>query len=247
MKSKALIGDIKTLAHMAFYRKTGSDHAERLENFYARQAEHYDNFRERLLKGRKKMLGKCLPMVPGGQWADLGGGTGANLEFAVAELEKFQQIYIVDLSKSLLEQAEKRIERNGWQQVSCLNKDVEQPVFTPQSLDLVTFSYSLTMIPNWFAAVDQAFAALKPGGLVAVTDFFVSRKNAATEADQHSTLTRTLWPLWFGIDNVFLNPDHPPFLQWKFQELEFYHSKSRIPFLPGVKVPYYTFIGRKPG
>ena len=38
--------------------------------------------------------------------------------------------------------------------------------------DVVTFSYSLTMIPDWFAALENAAAMLKPGGTIGVVDFY---------------------------------------------------------------------------
>ena len=42
--------------------------------------------------------------------------------------------------------------------------------------DVVRESYSLTMIPDWFAALDQAYAMLKPGGTIGIVDFFVARE-----------------------------------------------------------------------
>ena len=44
-------------------------------------------------------------------------------------------------------------------------------------MDVVTFSYSLTMIPDWFLAVDHAWRLLRPGGTIGVVDFYVSRKH----------------------------------------------------------------------
>jgi hypothetical protein len=37
--------------------------------------------------------------------------------------------------------------------------------------DLVTCSYSLTMIPDWRRAIDVAYALLRDGGQMAVADF----------------------------------------------------------------------------
>ena len=41
------------------------------------------------------------------------------------------------------------------------------PMTTWQSIeayDIATCSYSLSMIPDWYAAIDNALANLKPGG-----------------------------------------------------------------------------------
>jgi S-adenosylmethionine-diacylgycerolhomoserine-N-methlytransferase len=47
--------------------------AERLEAFYAPQAEHYDAFRKRLLHGRAELMGRLDPR-PGDHVVELGAG-----------------------------------------------------------------------------------------------------------------------------------------------------------------------------
>ena len=59
-------------------------------------------------------------------------------------------------------------------------------------MDVVTFSYSLTMIPNWFQALERAYAALKPGGMIGVVDFYISRKWPAPGMRRHSELPAVL-------------------------------------------------------
>ena len=55
-------------------------------------------------------------------------------------------------------------------------------LFTPpeehSKADVVTFSYALSMIPNFFAAVDQALNYLDDAGIVGACDFYVSAKYA---------------------------------------------------------------------
>ena len=98
--------------------------------------------------------------------------------------------------------------------------------------DVVTFSYALTMIPDWYAAVANAKAMLKPGGTIGVVDFYVSRKHPADGMARHGWPTRAFWPLWFGIDNVFLSPDHLPFLQRQFETVALREDRSKVPYVP---------------
>ena len=112
--------------------------------------------------------------------------------------------------------------------------------------DVVTFSYSLTMIPDWFAAIDNALAMLRPGGTIGVTDFFVARKFPAEGRARHRWFTRTFWPAWFGSDNVFLSPDHVPYLQRRFETVRLEEHRAKVPYMPLIRVPYYTFVGKKP-
>lgn len=236
--------DLKILYHLVLRPVRGKDHADRMENFYSGQAEGYDDFRKRLLQGREHVyqtLGQSEPCV----WVDFGGGTGANLEFIGPNISKFSKIYVVDLATSLLGIVKKRSERNGWTNVEAITGDAT--TWTPPEgfADIVTFSYSLTMIPDWFAAIDNAARILKPGGKIGVIDFYVSRKFAQQGLAKHSWSTRSFWPIWFSSDNVFPSADHIPYLQNRFETTSLNEHRAKIPYFPLARTPYYQFIGFK--
>ncbi|MEX2174269.1 MAG: methyltransferase domain-containing protein [Pirellulaceae bacterium] len=287
--------DLKILYHLALKPVRGKDHAARMENFYSGQAEGYDDFRKRLLKGRQELWNLIQPPA-GGTWLDMGGGTGANLDYfgarrgsgdpaetadrrvfdaavtgdlrsndstgsgdprttgagdprttGAGRLGGLKKIYVLDLSHSLLEIAKQRIVEKGWTNVETVEADATtfQPAEGP--LDVVTFSYSLTMIPDWFAALENALAMLKPGGILGVVDFYVSRKYPSDGLTRHRWTTRTFWPTWFGMDNVFPSPDHVPYLHRHFDVLHFEEHLAKVPYIPLMRTPYYLFVGRKRG
>jgi S-adenosylmethionine-diacylgycerolhomoserine-N-methlytransferase len=240
-----LLADLRILYHLALHPVRGTTHAQRLDNFYRGQAEGYDAFRERLLHGRDE-LWAALPAPDGGVWLDLGGGTGANAKRLGARLNTLSRFYIVDLAPSLLAVARRRIARHGWSHVEAVEADATSFVPTEGAADIVTFSYSLTMIPDWFAALDHAWRVLRPGGHIGVVDFYVSRKYPPAGMARHGWLTRQFWPAWFSRDNVFPSPDHLPYLQRRFEQVKLVEQRARIPYLPLARVPYYWFIGRKP-
>ena len=242
---KTFSGDMKTLWHLAVRRAKGKTHAERLENFYSGQAGGYDSFRKRMLHSRQEMI-QSLEVPEGGVWVDLGAGTGENAEHIGPSISKLSKMYLVDLSESLLEQAQQRIETRGWSNVTPVCYDATK--FFPEegSVDVVTFSYSLTMIPDWFRAIDHAFELLKPGGRIGVVDFYVARKYPDEEHQKHGWGTRTFWQPWFASDNVFLSPDHLPYLKNKFEAEQLHERRGKIPYLPFVRAPHYLFVGRKP-
>jgi S-adenosylmethionine-diacylgycerolhomoserine-N-methlytransferase len=236
--------DLRILWHLLLTPIRGDTHSERLESFYKGQAVGYDNFRSRLLPGRQQLYG-ALPVPAGGRWIDMGGGTGSNLEHLADRLPQLAELFLVDLSPSLLEIARQRVAERRWSNVRICQADATS--FQPpcESVDVVTFSYSLTMIPDWFAALEQASRLLKPGGWIGVVDFYVSRKHAGESLAQHNWMTRTFWPPWFAMDNVFLSADHLPALQRQFATEHLAEGRSPVPYLPLGRVPYYTFIGRK--
>jgi S-adenosylmethionine-diacylgycerolhomoserine-N-methlytransferase len=236
--------DLRILYHLALKPVRGKDHAARMENFYAGQAAAYDDFRKRLLKGRQELWNLISP-PEGGTWIDMGGGTGANLDYFGDSIQRLRKVYVLDLSQSLLEIAKQRIATKGWTNVETVEADAT--TFQPAGgqIDVVTFSYSLTMIPDWFVAIENALAMLKPGGTIGVVDFYVSRKYASGRLAQHGWLTRTFWPTWFALDNVFPSPDHVPFLHRHFDVLHFQEHRAPVPYIPLARMPYYLFVGRK--
>lgn len=240
----SLIADLRILYHLTLKPVRGKDHAARMESFYAGQAGAYDSFRRRLLRGRQE-LWNAIHTPAQAVWVDMGGGTGSNLEYFGPQLEHLNRLYIVDLSHSLLEIAKQRIQQQGWSNVETVEADatIFQPVQT--AVDVVTFSYSLTMIPDWFAAIDNALAMLKPGGQIGVVDFYVARKYPSDGLKRHGWFTRSFWPTWFASDNVFPSSDHVPYLHRHFDPIHFEEHQARVPYLPFMRTPYYTFVGRK--
>lgn len=241
----SFLSDFRILWHLVTSGGRGRTHEERLENFYSGQADGYDAFRKRMLHGREELF-TALPAPAGGVWVDLGAGTGENAEHWRERLSQFSRGYLVDLSSSLLNVAQQRIQARGWTNMTTAHADATKFVPPEGQADLVTMSYSLTMIPDWFLAVDQALRLLKPGGIIGVVDFFVARKYPADGLSHHGWSTRTGWPAWFAGDNVFLNPDHIPYLQSHFETLVLEQRRGKIPYIPLARAPYYWFIGRKP-
>jgi len=140
-------------------------HAQRLEAFYAPQAAHYDAFRERLLHGRRELIGS-LPLPDRAHVVELGGGTGRNLEFFGARASHVARYDVVDLCAPLLERARDR--RRLFPQLHAIEADAT--TWRPcRPVDAVILSYALTMIPDWRAAVANAYAMLKPGGTLYIS------------------------------------------------------------------------------
>ncbi len=240
-----LIQDLKILYHMALRPIRGKDHAARMESFYSGQAEAYDDFRKRLLHGREELF-QSIKVQPDAVWVDLGGGTGGNLEYIANTIPSLRSAYVVDLATSLLKVADQRFKSNGWQNAHAVEADATKWSPPEGYADVVTFSYSLTMIPDWFSAIENALRILKPGGTIGVVDFYVSRKHVADGMKRHGWFNRTFWPTWFATDNVFPSRDHLPFLQSHFTAEMINESKSKVPYIPFIRTPFYQFIGQKP-
>jgi len=218
-------------------------HAQRLEAFYAPQAGDYDRFRERLLRGRRTLMDWLAPR-PGERLVELGGGTGRNLLYLGDRLATLGAVEIVDLCPALLMRA-RRI-ADDFPNVRAVEADAVT-YRTPEPVDVLYLSYALTMIPDWRAAIENAVRMLKPGGRLGVVDFYVSEHRPPPGAVRHGAFTRHFWPRWFAHDGVRLSPDHLRCLRTLLPDNRCRESFTSVPYLPGLRVPYYLFVGRKQG
>ncbi|KAJ5758755.1 hypothetical protein N7520_005911 [Penicillium odoratum] len=253
--------------------RSGSGQQDALESFYRTQATVYDATRHRLLRGREDMLGLVAAQLkhkveskeikPGkAVWVDIGGGTGYNVEAmsAFVPVEKFfDQVYLVDLSPSLCDVARKRFERLGWKNVTVLCQDarsfqIPERAFDPRTkaaasdrADLITMSYSLSMIPDYYSVVDSLTSRLTPTGVLGVCDFYVqsivdvsSRNYTGGAFNRHvNWLGRVFWRAWFDFDRVSLEAARRDYLEYKFGTV--ISASDRNYLLGGI--PYYIFVG----
>jgi S-adenosylmethionine-diacylgycerolhomoserine-N-methlytransferase len=210
-----------------------ADHAHRLQAFYGAQANDYDRFRERLLPGRAALM-EWLKPAPFERIVELGAGTGRNPEFLRASVPQLASLTLVDLCPALLLKARER-----WADASNVQViEADACTWRPdEPVDAVYFSYALTMIPDWRAALDNAISMLRPGGRLAVVDF--------TLTQQQSWLAQTFWRKWFGHDGVNLDLEHLKALKTLLPVHELRVQSTQIPYLPGVCVPYYLYLGIK--
>ena len=134
-----------------------------------------------MLKGRQECLRLAISHLPKKKdliWIDIGGGTGSNIEFMdeISKIsENFKAVYLVDLSPSLCEVAKARFEAHEWTNVHVLVADACDFTIDYDSADLITFSYSLSMIPTFNAAIDNAVSKLDMEGIIA-TGFWYSKQ-----------------------------------------------------------------------
>mmetsp|Transcript_21887 Transcript_21887/g.60757 ORF Transcript_21887/g.60757 Transcript_21887/m.60757 type:complete len:700 (-) Transcript_21887:282-2381(-) len=245
----AVKDDLTVLKSIWFKRLSGGDHAQRLESFYGPQAHAYDRFRASFLWGRKPMLASAAARIRDMSdivWVDLGGGTGENVKMMneFLPLENFKKVYVVDLCHSLCKEAQKKVDAHGWKNVQVIEGDACQFVPDEGKATLVTFSYSLSMIPPFHSAIDAACSYLDPNGFMAVTDFFVSSKHDLP-LRQMGWMKRFFWRATFDLDGIDLGPERREYLEHKMTRVYEYNSEGGIPYVPLLRAPYYIWIGQK--
>ncbi len=235
-----LIDDVAVLGQFLRGMPRSNSHAERLQAFYAPQADRYDAFRDRLLPGRRELI-ELLRPAPGARIVEVGAGTGRNLAYFGAAIPSFSSVELVDLCPALLERA--RMRAVGRPNVRVVEADAVS--YRPAlPVDCVYFSFALTMIPDWRAALANAVDMLRPGGQLGVVDFYVTPPPPSQRPTRDSALSRWFWRSWFAHDGVHLNAEHLPALCCLLPIHQVIEGRTPIPYLPGLRAPYFVFVNR---
>lgn len=145
-----------------------------MDAIYRYQRYVYDATRKYYLLGRDRLIGELDPPA-GASVLEIACGTGRNLIAAARKYPK-ARFYGFDISNAMLDTARSSIDRAGLDgrigiaQGDATSFDAEA-LFGVSGFDRIFISYALSMIPPWRAALDQALAALAPGGRLLIVDF----------------------------------------------------------------------------
>jgi S-adenosylmethionine-diacylgycerolhomoserine-N-methlytransferase len=143
-----------------------------MDAIYARQRHFYDLTRKYYLLGRDRLIGR-LDVPSGGTVLEVGCGTGRNL-IAVAKRYPDAQLFGLDISEAMLTTARAKVAAAGFanritlKQADATDFDAAA-LFGHAGFDRVFFSYTLSMIPDWQAAIAQGARAT--GGALHLVDF----------------------------------------------------------------------------
>ena len=148
---------------------------ERLIETYRRKAKHY-NVTSRLYPApgypqqtfRVRAV-RSLNLGPGDTVVDIACGTGQNFPLIEQLIGSEGRIVGVDLTDAMLAQAQRRIERSGWRNVSLVQADASAFEFPPE-VDAILSTYALSHVPDCGEVIAHGAAALREGGRLVVLD-----------------------------------------------------------------------------
>jgi S-adenosylmethionine-diacylgycerolhomoserine-N-methlytransferase len=156
-----------------------ADTSQRMDRMYRHQRYFYDATRKFFLLGRDGLIER-LSLLAGDHVVEIGCGTGRNL-ITLARRYPGVQLYGVDASAVMLRTAEAHIRRAGLasriQLAQGLGEQLDAKAMFGRNrpFDAAVISYALTMIPAWPHVVEHALSQVRPGGRLAVVDFWDQR------------------------------------------------------------------------
>jgi ubiquinone/menaquinone biosynthesis C-methylase UbiE len=148
---------------------------ERLIETYRKKAKHY-NVTSRLYPApgypqqiyRVRAV-RALGLRPGDTVVDMACGTGQNFPLIEQVIGPAGRIVGVDLTDAMLAQAGRRVESNGWSNVSLVQGDAAS-FESPTEVDAILSTYALSQVPECGEVIAHGAAALAGGGRWVVLD-----------------------------------------------------------------------------
>jgi demethylmenaquinone methyltransferase/2-methoxy-6-polyprenyl-1,4-benzoquinol methylase len=148
---------------------------ERLIETYRKKAKHFDLV-SRLYpvpgypqRAQCRRAVQALRLRPGGTVVDVACGTGQNFPLIERAVGPDGRIVGVDLTDAMLAQAQGRVERNGWSNVSLVQADAADYAF-PAEVDAILSTYALSHVPECGDVIAHGAEALARGGRWVVLD-----------------------------------------------------------------------------
>ena len=106
---------------------------------------------------------------------EVGCGSGAFTTFVARAVGPKGKVYALDIQKEMLEQLAKKLakpENKDIKNIELIHDSAYELPFTENSLDLVYMITVLQEIPDKKRVLQEIKRVLKPGGILAVTEFF---------------------------------------------------------------------------
>lgn len=158
---------------------------EQIARLYQRRAKRYNlsanayyfvGFRE---YAYRKTAVRALNLNPGDTVVEICCGTGLNFDLLHQQVGSKGRIIGVDLTAAMLAEADRRVQRRHWTNVSLVQSDAATFEF-PERVDAVISTFALTLVPEYDQVIQKAASALSAGKRLAILDFKLPER----------------WPLW---------------------------------------------------
>lgn len=113
-----------------------------------------------------------IGLKPDQKVLEVGPGPGRLLIPAAKRVQPGGEVVGLDIQPGMLDRLNARAARAGVSNLIAVLGDASQPQFPPESFDVVYLCTVLGEIPDREAALQQCYAALKPNGILSITEIF---------------------------------------------------------------------------
>lgn len=162
---------------------------ESVEKVYNTYSRFYNFLFNRVLSGGRERAPALLNCYPGAKLLEVGVGTG----LTISELPRDIKITGIDLSLGMLREAEKQIQKRGWDHVDLKRMDATSMDFADNCFDRVLAAYFVSVVPDPVNVLLEMKRVCRPGGIILVLNHFLH------EAPVIETLETALAPAFYKV------------------------------------------------
>ena len=152
-----------------------------------------------------------IGLRPGQKVLEIGPGPGRLLIPAARRVLPGGEVVGIDVQPGMIERLKARAERAGVTNLTAIVGDATQQHVPPGTFDVVFLCTVLGEIPDRAAALSRCFEALKPGGVLSITEMFgdphyQSRRTVRRLAEQAGFRFQSVQGRWWFYTANFTRP-----------------------------------------
>ncbi len=132
----------------------------------------YDRIFARVFYPRIEQVIRSLDIEPGARVLEVGVGTGISFTAYPTHC----QVTGIDLAPEMLEQAQEKIDHNGWRHLKVLEMDALNLKFADNTFDYVMAFHVVSVVPDATRLMREVLRVSKPGAAVVIINHFRSTK-----------------------------------------------------------------------
>lgn len=168
-------------------------------------------FENPLLRGLTRTTLDRLELRPGQRILEIGPGPGRLLIPAAQRIVPGGEAVGIDIQPGMIERLKAKAEKAGVTNVTAILGDAAQPHVSESSFDLVFLCTALGEIPDRAVALGQCNRALKPGGVLSITEIFgdphyQSRSVVQRLAEEAGFQLKSIQGGWWTFTANFVKP-----------------------------------------
>jgi phosphatidylethanolamine/phosphatidyl-N-methylethanolamine N-methyltransferase len=130
----------------------------------------YDHIFRRVFYPRIAMVVRSLAIEPGARVLEVGVGTGLSLDAYPTHCH----VTGIDLAPDMLEQAQDKVNRNGWRHIALEQGDALNLKFPHDSFDYVMAFHVVSVVPDPARMMAEVRRVCRPGGTITIINHFRS-------------------------------------------------------------------------
>ncbi len=182
----------------------------RLIALYQKQAKDYDQSGIHGLDAFRREAVERLHLKRGDLVVDIGCGTGLNFPWLQEAVGPQGRIIGVDLTDAMLEQARRRVAKEGWKNVELVQADAASYEF-PAQVNGILSTFALTFIPQAKLVIQNGCRALAPGARWAVLDMAWPRGLSRYGITGEVVRRRPWQTVWSTMQQSLVEVERQPF------------------------------------